>query len=60
MSGVLGVQTLEVELVSVLHMPLNLLIPRRWQRRVARHVAKLDDFPYDGSRLCAETLESPS
>ena len=33
----------EVELVSVPLMPLNLLIPRRWQRPIARRVAALDD-----------------
>jgi SAM-dependent methyltransferase len=35
---------LEVELSSIPLMPLNLLIPRRWQRPLARRVAALDDF----------------
>lgn len=39
-----GFEHNEVELVSVLVMPLNLLLPRRWQRPLAQRVAKLDDL----------------
>ncbi len=33
----------EVELLSIPFMPINLLLPRRWQRALARQVSALDD-----------------
>lgn len=33
----------EVELTSIPLMPLNLVLPRSWQRALARHITRLDD-----------------